>query len=74
MLSRRQTDALALIMLVILVTGAAALGLVLVHTGARGDVFGRWLRDWGIASLISVPTAFLVEPVVRRVASALAGR
>lgn len=74
MLSRRQADALALIMLVILVTGAAALGLVLVHTGARGDVIGRWLRDWGIASLISVPTSFLVEPIVRRLANAFTGR
>lgn len=68
MLSRKQGHVLFIILVAGCMSCIISLAMVIVNTGVRGDLTGRWLKSWAIAFMIALPAAALLVPLLRKLA------
>jgi len=74
MLSRRGADALFIILMCIIMSGAVALAMALITSGLTHTLIWQWTRGWAIGSLVAIPVAFLVVPPLQRFCNSLVRR
>ncbi len=74
MLSRKGGNILFVVLMVLAMSLIMSLAMTVIDTGVRGDLIGRWMRGFVIAFLVSLPAAFIVVPLMRRLADACVSR
>jgi Protein of unknown function (DUF2798) len=73
-LSRKGGNILFVILMVLAMSLIMSLAMTVVNTGVRGDLIGRWMRGFVISFLVALPSAFIVVPLMRRLADAFVSR
>jgi len=71
MLSRRGANALFIVLMCVVMSGAMSLAMTIVASGLSAGLLWRWSRAWAIGFLIATPIAFLVVPPLRRFCDSL---
>ncbi len=66
MLSRRGGNLLFVILMATTMSLVMSFAMTLVNSGFNSAFLDRWMRSFGIGLLVSVPTALLIVPVLRR--------
>lgn len=66
MLSRRQGDILAVVLLAIVVALAVSLATTAMTMRLGNAFIDRWLQMFVVAAAVAVPTALIALPAVRR--------
>ncbi len=74
MLSRKGGNILFVVLMVLAMSLVISLAMTLLNTGVRGDLIGRWMRGFAIAFLVALPGAFIIVPLMRRLADACVSR
>ncbi len=71
MLSRRGANALFIVLMCVIMSGAVALAMALVTSGLTRGLLWQWTRGWAIGTLVAVPVAFLIVPPLERFCKSL---
>jgi hypothetical protein len=66
MITKRQGNILFVLLVSLAMTAVMSFGILLLRLGWREDFMKIWLVDFLVGCMLSIPTGFILVPIIRK--------